>query len=74
MRSDNLTRHSNTHTDLLSLTEEEVREELRIRQPLEADRIERTAKRQRLQDIAEEEYLIASKEIVVEKPLKEKHF
>ena len=72
MRSDNLTKHSKTHKDLLSLSEEEVKEELHVRHTLEVERTERTTKRQRIQEIAEEEGLVTPKEVVVEKTLKEK--
>ena len=57
------------HKDLLSLTEVEVKEELHVRHALEVERKERAAKRQRIDEIAEEEGLIEPKE--VKKTLKE---
>ena len=67
MRSDVLQRHSDTHKDLLSLPEEEVKEELRVRHDDKVARTERTAKRQRIQEIAEEEGLSIPKEVASEK-------
>ena len=55
MRSDHLQRHSNTHKDLLSLPEEEMKEE-------------RGVKRQRIVEI-EDEGLIIPKEVTSEKTL-----
>ena len=60
MDSDKLKRHSLIHKDLLSLPEEEVKEELRARH---ATQLEREAKRQRIEEIAAEEGLSIPKEI-----------
>ena len=40
IRSDNLKRHAQTHKDLLSLSEEEAREELRARHAMQLQREE----------------------------------
>ena len=66
MRSDNLAKHSKTHKDLLSLPEEEMKEELRVRH---ADEAERAAKRQRIEEIAEEEGISLPKELRDTQPL-----
>ena len=52
MRSDNLERHSKVHTDLLSLTDEKVIEELKLRQTVQMEREER---RQKIEEIARKE-------------------
>ena len=48
MNSDKLKRHSRTHKDLLSLPEEEVKEELRARHTI---KMEREVKRKRIEEI-----------------------
>ena len=60
MRSDNLLKHIKTHKDLLSLPDEEIKEELRVRRAVE---MERTAKRQRIQEIAHQEGLSFPQEL-----------
>lgn len=60
MRSDVLQRHSKTHKDLLSMPEEEVREELHVRHRVE---LELKAKRQRGEEIAHQEDLPIPREI-----------
>ena len=55
MRSDKLKDHSLIHKDLLALPEEEMKEELRVRHADEVQRTEREAKRQRIEEIVEEE-------------------
>ena len=52
MRSDHLTRHNKTHKDLLSLSDEEVKEELRRRHEIQ---IECEARRQKAREIALQE-------------------
>ena len=52
MRSDILKRHTKTHKDILSLPEEEARQELRIRHEVQTQREE---KRQKLEEIAQQE-------------------
>ena len=69
-RSDNLKRHSLIHKDLMSLPEEEVKEELRARH---AAQQEREAKRQRIEEIVEEEGLTIPKEIMDNQPLEEEN-
>ena len=61
MRSDILQRHIKKHKDLLSLPEEEVKEELRTRH---ATQLERDAKRQRIKEIANAEGIPVPEEIV----------
>ena len=68
MDSDKLKRHSSTHKDLLSLPEEEIREELRARHTLEVDRKEREAKQQRVEEIALQEGLTVPREIIEASP------
>ena len=63
MRADNLQKHSQVHKDLLDLPEEEIKEELRIRQ---SKQHERAMKRQRIVEIAKEEGLTIPEEIAVE--------
>ena len=63
VRSDNLKRHKKTHTDLLSLPEEKMKEELRVRHTDEVQRQERAVKRQRIEEIAKEEGLMIPEEI-----------
>ena len=60
MRSDNIARHMTTHQDLLSLSEEEVKEELHARH---AVMMEREAKCQRIQELAREEGLPIPEEL-----------
>ena len=52
IRSDNVKRHQRTHKDLLVLSEEEVREELRARQEVA---VEREQKIQKIEEIAQQE-------------------
>ena len=52
IRSDNVKRHQRTHKDLLALSEEEAREELRARQEVA---VEREQKRQKIEEIANQE-------------------
>ena len=52
MRSDHMKRHTKTHKDILSLPEEEARQELRIRHEVQTQREE---KRQKLEEIAQQE-------------------
>ena len=54
MRDDTLQRHMKTQKDLLSLPEEELKEELRARHTIN---MERVAKRKRIEEIAIEEEL-----------------
>ena len=67
MDSDKLKRHSLIHKDLLALPEEEMKEELRVRHADEVQRTEREAKRQRIEEIVEEEGLTIPKEVASEK-------
>ena len=60
MRSDNLLKHIKTHKDLLSLPDEEIKDELRVRRAIE---MERTAKRQRIQEISQQEGLSFPQEL-----------
>ena len=66
MRSDKLKGHAKTHTDLLSLPMEEVKEELRSRH---AAQVEREVKQQQIKEIAEEEGLPIPSEILDTQPL-----
>ena len=66
MRSDVLRRHITTHKDLLSLPEEQVKEELRVRHAVQ---LERETKRQRVEEIAHQEGLTVPKEISDTQPL-----
>ena len=66
MDSDKLKRHNLIHKDLLSLPEEEVKEELRARH---ATQLEREAKRQRIEEIARGEGTSLPKEISDAQPL-----
>ena len=52
MRSNNLKRHELTHRDILTMTDDEVREELRAR---DATRVYREGKHQRIEEIAQQE-------------------
>ena len=52
MRSDNLKRHELTHRDILTMTDDEVREELRARN---ATRVYREENHQRIEEIAQQE-------------------
>ena len=52
MRSDNLKRHELTHRDILTMTDDEVREELRARH---ATQVYREEKHQRIEEIAQQE-------------------
>ena len=66
MRSDNLQRHSNTHKDLLSLPEEEMKEELRTRHAIQLEREARAVKRRRIEEFAAEEKLAIPLEVIAE--------
>ena len=66
MRSDNVKGHMKMHKDLLSLPEEEVKEELRARH---ATQLEREAKRQQIEEIARGEGLSIPQEISDTQPL-----
>ena len=68
MRRDVLRRHTNTHKDLLSLSEEEVKKELRVRHAADVEQTEHAAKRQRIQEIAEEECLTIPPEVRLSTP------
>jgi len=63
MRSDNVKQHMKMHKDLLDLSEEELKEELRIRHTVE---VEREAKRQRIEEIACGEGLSIPQEVIAE--------
>ena len=52
MRSNNLKRHELTHRDILMMTDDEIREELRARH---ATQVYREEKRQRIEEIAQQE-------------------
>ena len=52
MRSDNMRRHELTHRDILTMTDDEVREELRAR---DVTRVYREEKHQRIEQIAQQE-------------------
>ena len=52
IRSDHMKRHTKTHKDILSLPEEEARQELRNRHEVQMQRDE---KRQKLEEIAQQE-------------------
>ena len=54
MRSDHLKRHKETHKDLLSLHDDEIKEELKTRQEIKKKQAE---KLQRIQEIAQENEL-----------------
>ena len=62
MRSDKLKRHSKIHTDLLSLNDEEVIEELKSRQSVQMEREER---RQKIEELARKEGIPTPKDISV---------
>lgn len=64
MRSNNMKRHMRKHKDLYSLDEKDMREELKARH---ATQMEREAKRQRIEEIAEEEGLSIPKEVAEKK-------
>ena len=55
MRSDILKRHTKTHKDILSLPEEEARQELRIRHEVQ---LQREGKQQKLEEIAQQEGIL----------------
>ena len=61
MRSDVLKRHSQTHKDLISMSEEEAREELKTRHALQ---LQREEKRQKVEEIAHREGIPIPKEII----------
>ena len=63
MRSNNLKRHMTTHTDLLEMSEDQLKEELRSRY---AAQLERTGKQRRIKEIADEEGLPIPQEILHE--------
>ena len=52
IRSDNVNRHARTHADILNMSEDEVREELRNRH---TDQMQREEKRQKIMEIAQQE-------------------
>ena len=66
MRDDKLQRHMKKHKDLLSLPEEELKKELRVRHAIN---IEREVKRKRIEEIALEEELSIPQELKAEKSL-----
>ena len=70
MDSDKLKRHNLIHKDLLSLPEEEVKEELRARHAVQ---LEREAKRQQIEKIALEEGISLPKEINGTQPIDEEN-
>ena len=61
MRSDTIKTHMKMHKDLLSLPEEELKEELRIRHTAQ---LEREVKRKRIEEIAVEEGLSIPQEVI----------
>ena len=61
IRSDNIKRHAKTHNDLLSMTEDEARDELKARH---AVKLEREQKRQKIEEIAHKEGLPLPKYII----------
>ena len=67
IRSDVLKRHQRTHTDLLTLSEDEIRGELSARQTVA---VEREQKRQKIEEIAQQEGipLDICTDVVVESP------
>ena len=66
LRSDNLKRHLKTHADLLELSEDKLKEELRSRH---AHQLEREAKQQQIKEIANAEGLPIPQEIQDTQPL-----
>ena len=64
MRSDNLTRHKQTHKDLLSLPDDEIKNELVTRQEIKKKQEEKI---QRIEEIAKENDLAIPEEIVSRK-------
>mgnify|MGYP000940862583 CR=1 FL=1 len=70
MDSDKLKRHSLIHKDLLSLPDEEVKEELRARHTTQ---LEREAKRQQIEEIARAEGISLPKEIRDTQPIDKKN-
>ena len=52
MRSDILKRHQLTHKDILSMTDDEIRQELRVRN---ASHVFREEQRQKVEEIAQQE-------------------
>ena len=70
MRADTMQRHMKTHKNLLSLPEEEMKEELRSRH---ATQLEREAKRLRIEEIARAEGISIPKEISDIGPLDEEN-
>ena len=52
VRSNNLKRHELTHRDILMMTDDEIREELRARH---VSQVYREEKRQRIEEIAQQE-------------------
>ena len=65
MRSNNLKRHMKIHKELLSMPENEAREEIRVRHAAE---IEREAKRQKFIELALQEGVSIPKEIMQASP------
>ena len=61
MLSDKLKRHSQTHKDILTMSEEEAREELKARH---ATQLQREEKRQKIEEIAHQEGIPIPKEII----------
>ena len=61
MLSNNLKRHAKTHKDILAMSEEEAREELKARH---ATQLQREEKRQKIEEIANQEGIPIPKEII----------
>ena len=61
MRSDILKRHASTHKDILSMSEDEAREELKARHEVN---LEREKKRQNIEEIAHKEGILLPKYII----------
>ena len=66
MRSDNLKRHKQTHKDLLSLTDNEIKNELKARQEIKEKQEEKIRK---IEEIARENNLTIPEEIKKHKPV-----
>ena len=61
MRSDTLKRHTSTHIDILSMSEDEVRAELKARNAVS---LKREEKRQKIEEIAHKEGIPLPKDII----------
>ena len=61
IRSDHIMRHAQTHKDLLSLSKEEARDELRVRHAMQ---LQREEKRQIIEEMAHQEGISIPKEII----------